>query len=308
MLEYEKLNSARSTSICHFKNNYFKEEYYMNIFRKVKKFFYRRKLVRNNFFEGVDFDGKDRKIKNAILNWAYNLQWCKGITIEKLAYLLDKFEGITFPIRIEDFDRYGCIDLRILDANGKRYSMKLYKNVYERLTTYIIHKRTEKFKITFEYNIRKDSIILKKKYILPVKADGTNETYAIIIEYNGITTVTLDKDNDPHKISISYNQQLNRFEKEICEYLFSLVFEKPINNVYTNFVDIIRMFESNNVTEEYLLAIKSTREDETLSEITMTNNVVTKYSCTVEESESKTCFYKHSIKEKMKDFISKYKQ
>ena len=274
----------------------------MNIFRKVKEFFYRRKLLKNNFFEGLTFDRKQRKTKNAILTWTCNLQRCKGITIEKFSYLLYEFE---LPIRIQGIDRYGCIDLTIFDANGIGY-MELYKDVYEKSTTYDINKIIEKLKITFEYNIGKDFIILKKKYILPVRADRTNEKYYIQIEYEGITTVTLNKDNDPHKISISYNQQLSRFEKEICEYLFSLVLEEPINNVFTNFVDVVQMFESNNV-EGYILEIKSTRKNETLSEITMTNNVVTMYSYTEEKSEYEKYFYTNSFRERLEDFISKYK-
>lgn len=280
----------------------------MKIFRRVKRVFYRRRLLKNNFFEGVTFEYEDRRIKNAILSWIYDLRKYNGITIYRFSYLLEKFEGVIFPVRItESFRGLACIDLTIVDVNDNKYKIEFYEFGSKERTTYDIHEDTQNNRITYEYKIQKDSIILKKKYILPVKDDGTNEKYDIKIEYDGITTVTLNKDNDPHKISIFYNQQLNRFEKEICEYIFSLVLVSPINNVFTNFVDVVQIFKSNNVTEEYLLAIKSIKEKVTLSEITMTNNVVTMYSYTEEKSEYQKCFYSNSLRERLEDFISKYK-
>jgi len=276
----------------------------MNIFRKVKEFFYRRKLLKNNFFEGVSFENGDRRIKNAILTWICDLQTYNCITIEKFSYLLEKMEDIIFPVRItRNFVGLASIEFTIVDANNNNYQIECYKVGSKE---YDITVDTQNNRTTYEHKIQKDSIILKKKYVSKVKADGTDEKYYIEIEYAGITTVTLNKDKDPHKISISYNRQLSRFEKQICEYLYSLVSEKPINNVFTNFVDIVQIFESNNV-EEYLLSIKSTREKETLSEITMTNNVVTMYSYTEEKSEFKKCFYNNSLRERLEDFISKYK-
>ena len=279
----------------------------MNIFRKVKEFFYRRKLLKNNFFEGVTFENKGRKTKNAILTWTCNLKRYKGITIEKFSYLLEKMEGIIFPVKItRSFIGLSCINLTIVDANNNNYKIEFHTyGHYERIT-YYIHEDTQNNRISYEYKIQKYSINLKSKLISPKKYDEIDESYFINIEYADKITVTLYRLKSPHKISISYNQPLKRFEKQICEYLFSLVLEKPINNVFTNFVDIVQMFESNNV-EEYLLAIKSTRENETLSEITMTNNVVTMYSYTEEKSEYEKCFYKNSFRERLEDFISKYK-
>ena len=76
------------------------------------KTFFSRKFFRLNahFFDDVCI--KDKKLKNHIKSWMFNLKYYKDISINKFSDLFSKFEGIAFPITI-----YGIANhLNIIDA------------------------------------------------------------------------------------------------------------------------------------------------------------------------------------------------
>lgn len=276
----------------------------MNIFRKLERFFYRCKLKLNkrDFFDGIKFI-ENRKLKDVIIDWTYNLERYKGITINNFSNLLKEFKGLTFPVSIKGLDLRLRIRLYIEDANHRHYYMDIYKIDYERLAVYYIGERTQTLDTTFKYEIQSDGILLKKKNLMPLK-DGTSQDYDVTFEYGKETIAMLT--NGDYKISVSYNESCNSSEKEISKYLFSLIYKEQIDNVFANFVDIIKMFQKCNTEEPYSLSIKLIEEDDILSEIIVREGVVVNYSYTVKHDDVKKCFYKLSLREKVENFISKY--
>lgn len=291
----------------------------MNIFRKSRGFFNRRKLIKHNFFEGVYFDDEDKKIKKAILTWICKWESSHNVSITSFLSLFSDVRWLTFPIKVVGYQYpySGNIELNIIDANAKYYYMELYQCWYMSRSKLKIYEVTERlvadkelFDIVFEYEVKKGEILLKKKHIQPLKQDGTNQSYNVIFEYNkedDISSVTLKRDLNPHEITISYNKGCNEFESKITKYMFNLIYKNEIYNVFENFVDIIQIFKTDNSSKSYYLSVKSCKESDVLSEIIVKNDIVLNYSYTETSlNDVEKGYYQFILNGNIKDFISKH--
>ena len=271
----------------------------MDILKNMEEVFYRLKLNNRKFFKDVNFNG-NKKLKNAIVSWYITLNKRKGITINSFSSLLKEYGEISFPVSIKGVNLRGSINLRIEDSNHRQYYMEIYKGYYEKMTVYDIGERTSKFDTTCEYEIQKETNVLKKKYIIPLEKDGTNKDFSITFEYGKEITATLK--TAFYKVIVSYDKKYDKIEKDMCEYLLSLSTEEQINNVFEKFLIIFIMFFEENDS----LSVKVISQKDILSKVVMEKGIVTSYSYTKKDSEFKTWYYSIIPMERMADFIIKY--
>lgn len=268
------------------------------------KTFFSRKFFRLNahFFDDVCI--KDKKLKNHIKSWMFNLKYYKDISINKFSDLFSKFEGIAFPITI-----YGIANhLNIIDALGEHYSLCYYTDYYK-LTEYTIKTAAYPLGPKIVCHLTQNNeIILHEKLIHFPKEDNTNGDKIISFNYDEqVTTAVLKIATSILKITYpSFAFQLN--DMQFANFLLGLA----CNFGYIDDVFFVLQIVSNLIktskNEQSLTILSYTNNGkELLSEIRVSNGIVTKYSFTTRPSDSEICLHKHTLSEELENFILSHK-
>ena len=259
----------------------------------IRQYFYRKKLLRNNFFENVYCD--DKRTKKYILYWMFWLHR-KGITIHKFSDLFEKYSNIQFPIRISYWS--SCVVLVIIDNHDDEYYITYSPYDYKKLETYSIGKTKYPYdkEITFQLT-PKNEIILKQIDVLELNEDNTtkDDSFSLVYDYQKNTTIgTIKQENS--EIEIVY-QQNGELDNIILYYLFEIASKCYFNDVFPILVGLRELGEIN------LMSIKGMEYSEISSELVIADGTVKKYSFTEKISDSEVCLHQKTLFQTVEDFI-----
>lgn len=260
----------------------------------MKKFVFRRRLIKNGFFDTVVCDCKETE--NSILDWMFNLYRDKNILIDHFSYLFIKYE-ITFPIRIS---KSGCESLEITDYDGNLY---ILKHPYTEI--YFIENRNYPFGKFFKFKIsRPNDIILMQFDVIQLYKNNTGKIENMIsFVYNyekDFTTVGVKHayQKEPY-LKITYPLQTVEFDNKISILLCKITSSKEsFKDVFDIFIDIL------NIAKFQTLSIKSKENSQIISEIVLENGIVKSYSHTKRINVSNTCFNRTTMSKDVNEFIA----
>ncbi len=271
---------------------------------KISQYFFRINLLKNNFFDGLEFNLKSTR--DHLLHWIYNLYRYENVKIEKFSELFDKYDKIVFPVRVQDFGRN---ELFLVDSKGEKYYF-MY-STYGRITSgyldmqeYIIGKRKYPCDEDYVFKILPSlEILLKERGIIRLKKDNTNLDDSVHFEYDyEKSNIYIKVDHKIVKIEIKYPSKNVIFSDKLTLYFFSKPYiVDKLNDVSRMFIDI------KNILNENTLNIKIIKDKEVLSEICMVDNVIKLYSFTIYKDKFKSCFYKLKKEILVDEFISNIK-
>ena len=259
----------------------------------IKQYFYRRKLLRNNFFENVCCDNK--QTEKEILYWMFWLHR-KGISINKFSDLFGKFINIQFPIKVSS---WGNRLLTIVDNHDDVYDITYSPYNYKKLETYSIGGEMSPFskEITFQLT-RKNEIILREIGALQLNEDNTNkeDSFSLVYDYQkNTTTAMIKQENSEIEIVYQQNQELDNV---VLFYLFEIAPKCYFDDVFPILIGIRELGELN------LISIKATKHSEISSELVITDGIVKKYSFTEKFSDSEVCLHQKTFSQNVKEFIN----
>lgn len=274
---------------------------------KIKRLYYRRKLLRSNFFEGVNI--KDLGYKNYFLDWF--LDWIiylycyKKICIFNFKEFFSKYEKVVFPITIVILGEGRLI---IEDNMKKEYYFFYDSFSWNKITTYSIGRRTSEYDKEYTYEITTENkILLKEVDILEVDENGKNkeDMLSIQYEYKNNTTKAILKQKKTI-LQVEYTTQDTRFDNQIIEYLFYLSNNgMNADNVYNIFVEISKIFKEKR--EEIYLNITSKNNNENnkkiLSQIALLKGFVTHYTFTERKSDEEMVIHYKNRPMSIKKFM-----
>lgn len=266
--------------------------------KKMKSFTFRRKLIKNQFFNSVVCNCKETK--NSILDWMFNLYKSKNISIDHFSYIFIKYD-IAFPIQISEI---GWALFKITDDNGNNHILR-YNTSYEE--NYSIERREYPFGkfINFKINELND-IILMKADIIQLRKNNTGKRenmLSFVYDYvKHFTTVGVKHAYQKHPyLKITYSLQNEEFDNEVLKLLCEITsFKELFNDVFDIFVGIL------DIGKIQTLSVKATYASNLLSEITLENGIVKSYSFTQKISESETCLHNNFISKKVDKFINEH--
>lgn len=259
---------------------------FWNLKRKFYRTIYQIKLLDKHFFDKVHI--KNRKLKKHIMDWMIEMNYYKEISIPKFSYLFNDFESILFPITIDGIRG----ELTIIDDYGNDYYLSYSPFDCHKIGEYTIGKMTYPFYKDCSYCLTKNGdIILKKFVVMQINGDKINTDNIITFNYDlnkQLTTAVLK--TKTLCLEICYPILKYVYDDKISSYLFDIANQfpyiddlLPIFEIITNVIKDMNVFQGN-----YSLTMKSfynTKTDkELLSEICLSDGIITKYSFTSKES------------------------
>lgn len=266
---------------------------------------YKIELLNPDFFDDVYI--KDKKLKSHIKKWLLTLIY-KDIYVPKFLYLFDNFEEFHFPIKIDGWRG----NLFITDDYGNEYYF-FYSLFIEK---YTIGIRKYPFNKNWTYCLTENGdIILEEFDILQITKNYINTDNIVKFYYNHkkqltraiLKTKTLC-------LEIVYPTLEYVYDDQLSSYLFDIACQFPyIDDLHPIFEIITNVINDMNVfSENYSLKMKSfyiaEEDNKLLSEVNLTDGIVTKYSYTSKENNSKICLHQTLLSETLKDFILNYKK
>ncbi len=268
----------------------------MNIIKTCKEKIFRRKKIKNGFFEKIIFQQKDEKLQNSILTWIYQLQE-GGICISKFSNLWKGFDDIAFPISVE---QWYCgvlyIEIDMKDSKGIDWNM-----IIDRwsMSKYEIGRETQEFSIYQKYEATKNENIVIGKQIIPKNVDKENN-FEICFKYDRQIEATMQKGKK--ELKIIYNK--NEYEELIFKYLIKQTSVELTNDVFQNFVNLVQKLKESGEKEPYSIAISIKNDEIIMSEVNMKNGTVTEYSFTKIANGNMRGFCKMYFEKEMEDFLN----
>lgn len=269
--------------------------------RRLKIFFYRRKLLLSkHFFDNVYI--KDKETKNNILYWMCQLKNYRNISIDKFKYLFCKYKEIVFPIEITSISR---THFKVEDSMGEEYYLICMPYSYSEMNNYVVGIRSNFYDRDCRYCITSENeIVLRERSILPLNQDCTNKDYSITFYYNSkFSTTTATLDTPKSTIEVSYPSQVYMNEDRISKMLFDVAeSNQKVEDVFLIF-DLLYKTDKCFVYTTSLV-IKSMDKEGILSEIILSNGIVEKYIFTETISEYEICVHKQFASKKIEEFVS----
>lgn len=264
---------------------------------KISQFFFQREKLKNNFFEGFEFNLKSTR--NNILHWIYNLYRYEEIKVEKFLDLFVKYDKIIFPVKVQS---YGRDEVLLLDSKGEEYYFMYsifgcISGGYLDMKEYIIGKRKYPYDEDFIFKFLPHSgkILLKQRDIIMLKEDDTNldNTVSFKYDYKENSICVVFKNNNI-EIKVKYPSKKVNFDNKL------ILIPHILNSLY-DVKDITLHIKS--ILQVKTLNIKSFSKLEVLSEINIVDDVVTFYSFTKQKDEFITCYYKINKKSSIDEFF-----
>lgn len=272
----------------------------------------RKDSLEKTFFDNVYFDAEEleaagineKVLKDDIMDWMTRLKNSKNISINKFSDLFSKFEEIMFPITL-----YGRPhSLKIKDSVGNKYYLHYFQLDYAKLGEYSIGKRFYPYDKEFGYCLKPENeVTLTEGGIIQLDEDGFNGDNSLYIIYNSqsdVTTAILDAKT--WELHIAYPLSNHTYDEEISMYLFELANQFK----YVDDVSFILEHLSNvlkTLGEKYSLTITSymttNNKKKMLSEICLTDGIVTNYSFSTRPSDSQICLTQMTLSEDLEHFL-----
>lgn len=262
--------------------------------------------LKTHFFDDIFIE--DEKLQNDIIDWISRLKYSKNISINRLSELFSKFEIIAFPIKVS-----GCPHhLQIKDNIGKEYYLNYFQLDYTKIEEYSIGRRAYPLDREFVYHLTpQKEIALKELLILQLNEDNKNTDNLLAFHYNtdsSVTTAILK--TKTQTLELAYPSQKYMQDNEISMYLLNLAghfaYFDDVSFILVYISDILKPLE-----EKYSLLIKSymntDNEKKLLSEILVSNGIVTQYSFTTRSTYSEVCLNQKVISEDLEQFILSHK-
>lgn len=283
-------------------------------FREMQLAVLRTRLEKSYFYEDIIFENKfiNKRVKESISNWMFNLEKFKKIKIKKFKDLFSEFSEIVFPIKIVDSYgyRYG-LDIIIIDNEGKKYYMlKIDIWKYDEMETYSIGRRNSPLEPLIDrefcYKISKDNTItLMEIGAMKLKPDGTNDDILVNFCYNSqnnTTVATVSVSKTTKEMKIHYPTMNNDFDKKILEYLFHI---NEGNFYYYDVFPILKWMLLTISEEDVSLSITAEIEKEIYSEIYIVNGIVQIYTKTEIINEEEMRINKVIFAKRLEEFLTK---
>lgn len=260
----------------------------------MKKFIFRRRLIKNGFFDGIICNCKETE--NSILDWMFNLYKDKNILINHFSYLFIKYE-IIFPIKIS---KLSCESLEITDYNGNQC---ILRHPYNEI--YFIEKRNYPFGKFFKFKISmSNNIILMQFDVIQLYKNNTGKIENMLsFVYNyekNFTAVGVKHayQKEPY-LKITYPSQTVEFDNKISILLCNITSSKDsFKDVFDILIDIL------SIGNFQTLSINSKKDSQILSEIVLEDGIVKVYSYTKKINDSNTCFYRITMSKDINEFIA----
>ena len=295
---------------------------------EIEKF--RKKLEKDGFFEDVILDQASvvlNETDGGISGWMYYLKKYKKIEVKKFKDLFCQLKEVIFPIIITKmYGRTKYVRFEFKDRVGKKYYFICDSFAYnfENMSKYIIGRinssiepltnREFYYQILTDCNefdnsqaLTKENIELYKTLVSRLNIDGTHTDLKLEFNYNcyeeKTTKVIMNLGNK--KIIMEYPSKEAEFDKKVEDILFNIDEGSNKNKwIYYNVKPLLKEMLEIIDKEDVSIYIGAELDNDVYAEVTVTHNVVQRYTYTEVVREDRMVRTTNIFSKKLDEFLN----
>ena len=236
----------------------------------------------------------EKSLGDGFWKWLVSLRKFHDIYIRNFEYLFSQIDNISFPVKVKMYSDL----LSVTDNDGRKFKLNFIYYDDKSMRNFTISQISEDILFAQTFSLSPNKMKLVGLSYSPSKISQREVKFQYDTES---TTATLNLFD--YSLSVIYPHQESELDNKVLEYLWNVEqSEKFFYDLFPSFNFLLQFLQSCHnilITSCYSQASK----DQLLSEIDLSNGIVTKYSYTEKKSHRTLCLYQMTISKSVEEFL-----